>query len=247
MIAATGFEIAYRLAEPFLPPLYRTVRRELVDFARSSKMSKVDILDVGGRKSHYTIGVPGQITVTELPRQSSIQADLNLGLTDAMIGATLLRRTNVEAIVYDDMTKSQLPDKSFDCVVAVEVLEHVEHDRDFLHNVHRVLRPDGMFLMTTPNGDSNPVPHNRDHKRHYTREALSALLRAFFADVEVEYAVVGGRARTLGLRSWSSRHPMRTVASMAANVVNGIQSSRPDVRSLAFGTKHLVATARGAI
>jgi SAM-dependent methyltransferase len=240
----TGFEIAYRCAEPFLPPLYGLVRRRLVAFARESGTYEPEILDVGGRKSHYTIGVPARLTITELPRKTSIQAELNLGLNDEMVAGTKSRRTNVAAIAFDDMSESKLQAESFDCVVAVEVLEHVERDHDFLSHVHRILRPGGLFLMTTPNGDSVPVPTNVDHKRHYTRDALQSLLEEIFGAVTVEYAIVAGRARTVGLRSWSPRHPLRTLASMGANVVNTLQSVRPEVRGRATGTRHLIATAR---
>jgi len=240
----TGFEIAYRCAEPFLPPLYGIVRRRLISFARQSAPRIPEILDVGGRKSHYTIGVPARITVTDVPRETSTQTQLNLGLTDSMIAVTKNRRTNLGAIIFDDMTASKLQDGSFDCVVAVEVLEHVERDRDFLRHVRRVLRPGGMFLMTTPNGDNNPVPYNSDHKRHYTRAALQRLLEEFFADVSVKYAIVGGRARSLGLRPWSIKRPLQTLASMAGNLVNAGLSRLPQVSERAAATKHLVATAR---
>ena len=239
----TGFEIAYRCAEPFLPPLYGIVRRRLISFARTSAYIP-EILDVGGRKSHYTIGVPARITITDVPRESSTQTQLNLGLTDSMIAVTKNRRTNLGAIIFDDMTASKLLDESFDCVVAVEVLEHVERDRDFLRHVHRVLRPGGMFLMTTPNGDSNPVPYNSDHKRHYTRASLQGLLEEFLVEVSVKYAVVGGRARSLGLRPWSWKRPIRTLASMGGNLVNAGLSAFPQVSERAAGTKHLIATAR---
>jgi SAM-dependent methyltransferase len=238
----TGFEIAYRWAQPFLPPLYSSVRRRLISFARESGHQQPDILDVGGRKSHYTIGVPARIVISELPRQSSLQGKLNLGLTDQMIAATLARRTNIAAIEFDDMAQSKIEDDSFDCVVAVEVLEHVERDAEFLRNVYRVLRPGGMFLMTTPNGDSVPVPHNPDHKRHYPRKALQRLLEDIFNSVEIEYAIVAGRARTMGLGSWSARNPLRTFASMAGNIVNSMQSARPRVREQRLGTRHLIAT-----
>lgn len=241
----TSFEIAYRCAEPFLPPLYGMVRRRLIAFARQASVP-CDILDVGGRKSHYTIGVPARVTITDLPRESSTQAELNLGVTHPMIIETNRRRTNVRAIILDDMTESNLPDASFDCVVAVEVLEHVDRHREFLQQVRRVLRPGGMFLMTTPNGDSVPTPHNRDHKRHYTLHALTTLLEEVFGEAETEYAIVAGRARSLGLRSWSVRHPLRTIESMAGNVLNTVQSARPGVRKRAIGTRHLVATARRA-
>lgn len=239
----TSFELAYRCAEPFLPPLYRLVRRRLHEIAAAAGGAP-EILDVGGRRSHYTTGVPGRVTISELPRESEVQMQLNLGLTPEMAGATQARRSNVRAVIFDDMTRSTLPAAAFDCVVAVEVLEHVEEDAAFVREVRRVLRPGGAFLMTTPNGDTEPVPHNADHKRHYTRAALAALLGAAFDEVEVHYAVVGGRFRRAGLQSWSPRHPARTLASMVGNVINTAQSAPGSVRERAFGTRHLVALAR---
>src|SRR5262249_55059298 len=153
-----------------------------------------------GRKSHYTIGVPAAITVSDLPRESEIQKKLHLGVDDRIRRQTLGRRSNVVAVVYDDMTRSALPDEAFDAVVAVEVLEHVDDDAAFVRNVHRVLKPGGRFLMTTPNGDVVPNT-NPDHRRHYTRRALTERLAACFPSVRVEYAVRAGRWRSLGLRS----------------------------------------------
>jgi hypothetical protein len=120
------FEIAYLCAEPFLPPLYGLVRRRLIELSENG-MQEPRILDVGGRKSHYTIGVPGEVTVTDLPRESDIQKSLNLGINAPIIEQTIRRRTNVREVLFDDMTCSRLPDNTFDCVVAVEVLEHVQN------------------------------------------------------------------------------------------------------------------------
>jgi SAM-dependent methyltransferase len=141
------------------------------------------------------------------------------------------------------MTCSSLPSNSFDSVVAVEVLEHVEEDALFVREVHRVLKPGGVFLMTTPNGDFVTVPH-RDHKRHYRREQLDALLSSVFEEVEVEYAIQDGKFRKFGLKSWSVRRPVRTGLSMIGNFVNSIQSSREVLKHQPLGTRHLIATAR---
>ena len=245
----TGFELAYRAAVPMLSPLHGVVRRYLrraLGARPGGAAQPAALLDVGGRKSHYTIGFPVAVTITELPRVSVLQHALNLGLTDDLASAVRARRSNVAAIVYDDMTDTGLAPASFDCVVAVEVLEHVDDDATFVRNVARVLRPGGTFVMTTPNGDAVPIPHNADHRRHYPRRALAALLAEHFADVEVHYAVVAGRARTLGLSSWSPRQPGRTLLAMAANLVNSAESFPRSVRENALGTRHLVAVARRA-
>jgi len=236
-----AFELMYLCAEPFLPPLHRKVRKRLSAVAKS-RPAELDILDVGGRKSHYTIGVPGQITITDLPRESETQKELNLGLTPEIVDENQTRRSNVRRVLYDDMTKSKLPSESFDLVVAVEVLEHVEEDDKFVCEVHRVLKPGGLFLMTTPNGDSVKNT-NPDHKRHYRREELRGLLDHCFGKVEVEYAIRGGKFRTLGLRSWSPRRPIQTALSMLGNTINSLQSARPTIKHQAIGTRHLIATA----
>jgi SAM-dependent methyltransferase len=238
----TMFELSYRFVEPLLPPLYGIVRRRLLSLLQASQPQRPDILDVGGRKSHYTVSLPARIVISELPRRTAIQDQLNLGLTNEMVAGTLARRSNIDGIVFDDMTQSRIEDASFDYVLAVEVLEHVERDRDFVRNIHRVLRPGGVFLMTTPNGDAFPIPHNADHKRHYTCNALKQLLGELFPRAVVDYAIVDGKARKLGLRSWSPKRPMRTAGSMAGNLVNLLQSSGPNIRDRAFGTRHLIAT-----
>src|SRR5262249_50091640 len=152
------------------------------------------------------------VTIIDLPRESELQERLHLGLLPAHVESLRKRRTNVERIVLEDMTRTTLPDDFFDFVVSVEVLEHVEEDARFIQQVYRVLKPGGVFMMTTPNGDwvKNTNP---DHKRHYTRVQLLRLLSAKFSVAKVEYAIRGGVFRRYGMQAWSVRAPLRTVRS----------------------------------
>ncbi|MBI1842636.1 MAG: class I SAM-dependent methyltransferase [Verrucomicrobia bacterium] len=43
------------------------------------------------------------------------------------------------------------PDGHFDVVTATEVVEHLEHYRETLREIHRVLRPGGLAILSTPN------------------------------------------------------------------------------------------------
>jgi 2-polyprenyl-3-methyl-5-hydroxy-6-metoxy-1,4-benzoquinol methylase len=47
----------------------------------------------------------------------------------------------------------QVPDVQFDCVVSIDVLEHLKQDQPFLKEVKRVLKPNGKAVVTVPNGD----------------------------------------------------------------------------------------------
>lgn len=235
----TAFEICYLCLEPFFPPLQRSIRAELKRLARAYGRP-MEIVDVGGRLSNYTIGVPASITVTDLPRNTPVQQHLHLGTTDRIMERLLRRRSNVRNVHYDDMTSSNLPTDAYDCVVAVEVLEHVEDDEAFVREVARVLKPGRKFLMTTPNGEAVPNT-NPDHKRHYTREGLRRLLERHFKAVQVEYAVKGGLFYGLALRSWTWRHPVRTAVTMVSGCISTMESTSALVRSNSKSTNNLIA------
>lgn len=236
------FELRYLWIEPFLPPLYQIVRKRLLDITRNSDR-RLTILDVGGRKSHYTIGVPADVTITDVSREKEIQEQLHLGINIDIISQLYARRSNIIAVQFDDMTRSALASEQFDCVLAVEVLEHVDQDGQFIREVYRVLRADGVFIMTTPNGqfvrNTNP-----DHKRHYSRWELRELLESTFGSVTVEYAVKSGFFHDLGLRSWSFERPVYTVLAMLGAFVNSVQSAAKGIRNQSSGTEELFAIAR---
>lgn len=80
-------------------------------------------------------------------------------------------------------------DGSFDCAVSFQVIEHIRHDRAFVSEVRRVLRPGGRFILTTPNR-SMSLTRNPWHVREYTAAELAQLLGNFFPKVEM-YGVAG--------------------------------------------------------
>jgi SAM-dependent methyltransferase len=238
------YELTYIFCEPGLPVLYRRVRTKLRAIAKESR-GTARILDVGGRKSHYTIGVPARITITDRPRQSALQHRLHLGIDDQIAAEIRIRRSNVEQILLDDMTNSKLESCSFDCAVAVEVLEHVEDDAAFTREVRRVLKPNGVFLMTTPNGDFVPN-RNPDHKRHYRRSELEALLRTEFNSVDVTYAIPDTGSYRRALRSWSATRPVSTVLAFLGGIVNSIEERRSQCPPNGAGMQQLIAIAHKA-
>src|SRR5664279_3004738 len=231
------FEFSYLLLEPFLPVIYRQSRRMLLEICKTYPY-RLNILDVGGRKSHYTIGLPANITISDIPKQSELQIMLNLGSTDEIIETVVGRRSNVKDYVLDDMTKSSFTNESFECVSAVEVIEHIEDDARFVQQVQRVLKRGGTFFLTTPNGDY-VENHNPDHKRHYSKEQLTGLLKQYFTSINVTYAVWDSSSYRSGLKSWSIRHPLLTSKSMIGNILNGFESDPQRIADSPYRTSHL--------
>jgi len=74
-------------------------------------------------------------------------------------------------------------DASFDAVVSFETIEHVAAQQMFLDEVRRVLRSDGIFILSCPNkveySDKRGVV-NAFHVRELYRDELSALLAPRF-------------------------------------------------------------------
>jgi SAM-dependent methyltransferase len=76
-------------------------------------------------------------------------------------------------------------DNSFDCVVSFQVIEHIADDASFLKEISRVLKPDGLALITTPNRPMS-LSRNPWHEREYTADELSALAGKFFRSVTMK-------------------------------------------------------------
>lgn len=77
---------------------------------------------------------------------------------------------------------SGIEDNSFDVVVSFQVIEHIKDDRFFLQEIHRVLKPGGAALITTPN-IKKTLTRNPWHIREYTANELTALASAIFDKV----------------------------------------------------------------
>ena len=80
---------------------------------------------------------------------------------------------------------TDLADNTFDSIITFQVIEHVKADGDFLSEIHRVLKPGGVALVTTPN-IKKTLSRNPWHIREYTAKELTELASKYFKQVEMK-------------------------------------------------------------
>lgn len=86
------------------------------------------------------------------------------------------------AVLQGDLRDLPFPGDSFDVVVCWETIEHIEGGDQALDEIHRVLRQDGVLLVSSPNPDVYP-PGNEHHVHEYRPAELAAMVGERFAAV----------------------------------------------------------------
>lgn len=75
-------------------------------------------------------------------------------------------------------------DNTFDAVISFQVIEHIKDDIKFLSEIRRVLKNNGLFIITTPNRTyrlkPGQKPLNEFHVREYYPLELQNLLKNIF-------------------------------------------------------------------
>ncbi len=77
-----------------------------------------------------------------------------------------------------------LENDTYDVVISFQVIEHIQEDQEYLKEIHRVLKPGGKALITTPNIKMS-LSRNPWHIREYTADELTSLANTIFTKVEM--------------------------------------------------------------
>lgn len=101
------------------------------------------------------------------------------------------RRKNLD-FTHGDAAALPFPTKLTDAYISLETIEHIARDADYLREVVRVLKPEGLFICSTPNRDvTNPgktlqsKPWNPFHVREYSSTEFEVLLRQYFGEIQM--------------------------------------------------------------
>jgi SAM-dependent methyltransferase len=116
---------------------------------------------------------------------------------------------------HGDICNLPFPDASFQTVIATDVLEHVDDDRQALSEVARVLRSGGHALLTVPAymglwGVADDITH---HRRRYTQPQL--LRRVQRAGLRIQESCYFNTLLLMPI--WFSRLAIRLAALPVSN------------------------------
>ncbi|OBB61449.1 SAM-dependent methyltransferase [Mycobacterium sp. 852013-51886_SCH5428379] len=97
---------------------------------------------------------------------------------------------------HGNLAELPLPDGSVDVVVNFQVIEHLWDQPQFVRECHRVLRPGGLLLMSTPNritfSPGLDTPLNPFHTRELNAAELTELLTGEGFTIDGVYGVFHG-------------------------------------------------------
>lgn len=138
----------------------------------------VHILDIGSGDCWFS-----ESLLNKLPKGSQITCS-DLNFTDDDIAVPSLPGINkVRAI----------PQQTFDIVIMLDVLEHIEHDSAFLqHEVMPRLKPESHLVISVPAHPSLFTSHDKflGHYRRYTRRQLLDVAGKFFTNDQHGYLFI---------------------------------------------------------
>lgn len=125
---------------------------------------------------------------------SSLLAAKALHVTGMDIDASAIESATAKykkenlSFIISNAEKISAPDSTFDIVVSFETLEHLQHQEAMITEIKRVLRPDGILLISTP--DKKNYTDNRNYKNPYHlkelyRNEFEALLKSTFRHIRI--------------------------------------------------------------
>ncbi len=92
---------------------------------------------------------------------------------------------NIEFMVGDGES-IPLKDASVDVVITFETIEHIKDYEKFMDEVSRVLKPDGLAIVSTPN-DLEFAEGNHYHLHEFTEDELTKMVSKRFKNVDSFY------------------------------------------------------------
>ena len=117
-------------------PIYQGIARALKQ-ATAARSGALQLLDIGAGRGELITLLGATMPIEAQACDYHVE---RFALKDVEIRQINL---NLESLPYQE--------RSFDIVTCSEVIEHLENYRALFRQVHRILKPGGLFVVTTPN------------------------------------------------------------------------------------------------
>ncbi|MDD2889226.1 MAG: class I SAM-dependent methyltransferase [bacterium] len=161
--------------------------RHLADYKFISEyVNNLEVLDVGCGYGYGSF-------LLSLKAKKILGADLaELQIEQAK---KTYKKDNLDFLVLDaTQLEKNFPPESFDVVIGMQLIEHLELPEKFIESAKKVLKKNGLLIVTTPNKLVRMVegqkPWNSDHIREYDPSSLEKFLGGYFKNVEF-YSLLG--------------------------------------------------------
>jgi SAM-dependent methyltransferase len=149
-------------------------QRHLIAYKEAAKIISGIVLEVGSGEG---------FGIAELaPRAEHYIA---VDKYETLISKELQANNKITFIQTEVPPLKEIEDNSVDFVVSFQVIEHIKDDERFLQEIHRVLRPGGKVILTTPNIMMS-ITRSPWHIREYTPEQMGEILKSSFDNYELK-------------------------------------------------------------
>ena len=116
-------------------------QRSLLAYVEAAKLVSGDVLEIGTGSGYGIELISAKankfVTIDKFESEAGSHAAKTI--------------ENVEFLQMNVPPFTGIPDNQFDFVVSFQVIEHIKKDREFVKEIHRVLKKGGKFIVTTPN------------------------------------------------------------------------------------------------
>lgn len=148
----------YRLLDLLLLRTWH-VKKELKSWKKSHPDLRAKVLDAGsgfGQYTYYLTRVGKNWDIKGVDVKSEQVEDCNRFFNQ-------IGKDNVY-FEYSDLTQKTEPENTYDLIISVDVMEHIEDDQGVFNNLCHYLRKDGMLLISTPSDKGGSDVHEHDEE-----------------------------------------------------------------------------------
>lgn len=149
-------------------------QRHLIAYKKAAELINGTVLEIGSGEGY---GIKQLI--------SNVDYYIAIDKYNTFLPEEIKNNNKLKFICSEVPPLQDIADESIDFVVTFQVIEHIKDDEFFLSEIHRVLRPNGKLILTTPN-KSMSLSRNPWHVREYDIKQMRNILKSFFNDVTLQ-------------------------------------------------------------